>query len=140
MAIFPLAPQLPGEAMLEVFVYPDPARPLDPSNKFSDARRLEFLGEKTAEMAYMDLLGARNRRLSAAELEGKVSDTFGGFAKRVAETYHWTNQVGGYPPNVDRQSVEEALRLFHTYAGAVIVEYGYPELRAWMAKLVAILQ
>ncbi|KAI0354534.1 hypothetical protein OH77DRAFT_1426137 [Trametes cingulata] len=143
MAIFPPAPALPGDAMLEVFVYPDatsPPRPLDPANKFSDARRLEFLGEQFARLGYMDVLGQRWRRASAGELKRKVDDTFAGFVKRVVDTYEWTSQVGLYPQHFDRDSVEEALRLFHTYAGAVYVEYGYPALRAWMAKLVGIVQ
>ena len=60
--LVPPAPILPGEARLEVFVHPDAwpeGRPLEENNKFSDTRRLEYLGNKMVETAYMDVLNAR---------------------------------------------------------------------------------
>ncbi|KAJ2981268.1 hypothetical protein NUW54_g10895 [Trametes sanguinea] len=73
MALVPPAPTLPGEAMLEIFIYPDPAfaanRPLNESNKFSDTARLEYLGRKATELAYMDLLRAGWPHSSAEQLQ-----------------------------------------------------------------------
>lgn len=71
MAQIPPAPTLPGEALIEIFVHPaalPPQRPLEEDNKFSDARRLEYLGGKMSELVYMDMMRARWPRATAPQL------------------------------------------------------------------------
>ncbi len=69
----PPAPQLPHLALQEIFTYPDPNRPLDPNNKFSNALRLEFFGSKIALAVYTDVVrelwpGATTAQLKASAL------------------------------------------------------------------------
>ncbi|OSC99623.1 hypothetical protein PYCCODRAFT_1394926 [Trametes coccinea BRFM310] len=119
MAHFPNAPQLPPTALREVFTYPDPTRALDERNPYSDAGRLELQGEKMAEAAYLDSM---------------FNNGFNDLLERAARAYRWSQRVQGYPPNFDRDSPEEARRLFCVYAGAVKVEHGYEALKRWMAE------
>ncbi|KAI0631396.1 hypothetical protein C8Q77DRAFT_1126555 [Trametes polyzona] len=137
-ARLPPAPPLPGEARLEVFVHPQalpPTRALEEDNKFSDAKRLEFLGTKMAEAAYADVLGARWPKATAQQLNTSVSSRIKGLMERTVDAYKWRDQVRGYPKQFDRSDPLEAHRLFRTYAGAVYVEYGYATLREWIVAL-----
>ncbi|KAI9060805.1 hypothetical protein FKP32DRAFT_1595131 [Trametes sanguinea] len=139
MAFVPPAPALPGEALLEIFIYPDPAfaanRALDESNKFSDTARLEYLGRKATELVYMDLLRTRWPHSSAEQLQGMVDNGFNALLERAASAYQWSQRVHGYPVGFDRNSPQESRRLFCVYAGAVHVEYGYERLKGWVAEL-----
>lgn len=64
----PPAPQLPQQALQEVFTYPDSSRDPVPGNKFSGARRLEIIGSPIAETVYMDVMRLRWPGASAAQL------------------------------------------------------------------------
>ncbi|KAI0367084.1 hypothetical protein BV20DRAFT_981535 [Pilatotrama ljubarskyi] len=141
MALVPPAPQLPGEALLEIFVYPGslpPNRELDPSNPFSDCQRLELLGRQMTEAAYMDAMWQRWPHATAQQLQEMVQNSLNNFMERTAAAYQWSHRVHGYPPNFNRESLEESHRLFRVYAGAVSVKYGYPVLRQWFAELLAV--
>ncbi|KAI9060806.1 hypothetical protein FKP32DRAFT_1632256 [Trametes sanguinea] len=138
MATIPPAPELPGDARLEVFVHPaglPPNRPLEEDNKFSDARRLEYLGMQMSELAYMDVLKSRWPQATAPQLTTLVRSRINGLMERTVDAYRWRDQVRGCPQSVDKNSPQEAHRLFRTYAGAVHVEYGYKVLRDWLAAL-----
>lgn len=71
MAFVPPAPRLPGEAALEIFVYPGsmPNRPLEETNKFSDSGRLEFLGHQMTSAAYTDVMAQRWPAASGEQLK-----------------------------------------------------------------------
>lgn len=64
----PPAPQLPQQALQEVFTYPDSSQYPVPGNKFSGARRLEIMGSSIAETVYMDVMRSRWPGASAAQL------------------------------------------------------------------------
>ncbi|KAI9060807.1 hypothetical protein FKP32DRAFT_1605297 [Trametes sanguinea] len=149
----PPAPELPGDALLEIFIHPaslPPNRPLDPGSKFSDGIRLKTLGKPMVECAYHDVMQAQWPRSTPAELTGLVNSTIGGFMQKAVHAYRWMDAVRGRPSNIDPESREilapigltryhqEAERIFYTYAGAVHVEYGYGRLRAWIASLIHI--
>ncbi|KAI0643420.1 hypothetical protein C8Q79DRAFT_1002604 [Trametes meyenii] len=139
MANVPAAPVLPGEALIEIFVYPPslaPNRPLEEGNKFSDSNRLLFLGRQMAETIYIDVLCQKWDRASGQQLKEMVANSFSGFVERTAATYRWSRQVRGYPPNFNMGSLEEAHRLFFTYVGAAYIQHGYQVLRDWIAALV----
>ncbi|KAI0824391.1 hypothetical protein BC628DRAFT_1445775 [Trametes gibbosa] len=144
----PPAPQLPSEAHLEVFIHPDGpfhSPSVDPTNKFSNAdRRLEELGRKMVDLAYMDVMFTEWPRSIADELHPLVSVTSNGFMERAVATYGWKGQIRASPPNVDIQSpelminVQESIRIFRTYAGAVHIAHGYEVLRDWIRALTTI--
>ncbi|OJT09171.1 hypothetical protein TRAPUB_14381 [Trametes pubescens] len=55
----PPAPELPGEAYLEIFIHPDGPYQMaspDTANRFRDTRSLELLGRKMVDLAYMDIM------------------------------------------------------------------------------------
>ncbi|OJT09173.1 hypothetical protein TRAPUB_14383 [Trametes pubescens] len=137
MAFVPPAPRLPGEAALE---YPGslPSRALEETNKFSDSGRLQYLGRMMSAAAYTDVMAQRWPAASAEQLQGMVENTLNGLMERSAAAYQWGNRVHGYPPDFNRQGLEEARRLFCTYAGAVYVEHGYMELKTWIATLASL--
>ncbi|KAI0354532.1 hypothetical protein OH77DRAFT_1426131 [Trametes cingulata] len=138
MAQIPPAPPLPGEAQLEIFVYPDvvpPTRPLEEDNKFSDARRLEVLGSEMSEVILLEVLAKRWPRATAQQLKTLVSSRMGGLMETTVNAYKWRDHVRGYPPNFDKNKPQEAYRLFRTFCGAVYVEHGYQGLRDWIAAL-----
>ncbi|EIW52554.1 uncharacterized protein TRAVEDRAFT_52997 [Trametes versicolor FP-101664 SS1] len=124
MPSVPPAPQLPQQALQEIFSYPDQNRPLDPTNKFSNALRLEFFGSKIALAVYTNAM---------------TTTGFQTFMERTANAYQWRHQVNGpYPPNVNPQSAEEAHRIFYTYTGAICVHYdseGFARVQNWFADL-----
>ncbi|KAL7278296.1 hypothetical protein ACG7TL_008272 [Trametes sanguinea] len=137
----PPAPPLPGDALLEIFIHPasvPPNRVCDPTNKFSDGRRLEALGKSLVELAYRDVMQTKWPRSSATEISALVNSTISGFMERAVHAYQWKNAVRGRPPSLDAESREEAGRIFCTYAGAVHVEYGYERLRGWIDALTTI--
>ncbi|KAI9060804.1 hypothetical protein FKP32DRAFT_1678746 [Trametes sanguinea] len=141
MAPFPNAPQLPPAALREIFTYPDPSRaPGDDHNPYSDVRRLEFLGQKMAEAAYLDVMMRTNAvsHLDVQTIERRIHASFAGFAEKTARAYGWSLSVRGFPANVDRNTPEELRRIFYTYAGAVCVPQpgGYYNLREWIKALV----
>ncbi|KAL7278297.1 hypothetical protein ACG7TL_008273 [Trametes sanguinea] len=141
MEFVPAAPALPGEALLEIFVYPNPAfaatRGLEETNKFSDTHRLEFIGRKTTELAYMDLLLTRWPRSSGSQLQSMFNNGFNDLLERAARAYRWSQRVQGYPPNFDRDSPEASPGCFRhqCFNRAVKVEHGYEALKRWMAEL-----
>ncbi|KAH9847751.1 hypothetical protein C2E23DRAFT_863122 [Lenzites betulinus] len=141
MALVPPAPILPGDAILEIFVFPgDPpiARPLDESNRFSDSNRLEFLGRVFTSAAYTDVMSKRWASCTGHQLNEIVANALDGFMERNAAAYQWSQRVHGYPQGFDRRSLPEARRLFCVYAGAVFVEHGFIGLREWIARLVEV--
>ncbi|KAL1941086.1 hypothetical protein VTO73DRAFT_7722 [Trametes versicolor] len=147
MPSVPPAPQLPQQALQEIFSYPDPNRPLDPTNKFSNALRLEFFGSKIALAVYTNVIrdlwpGATRAQLQASTTPPICAMTTTGFQtfmERTANAYQWRHQVNGpYPPNVNPQSAEEAHRIFYTYTGAICVHYdseGFARVQNWFADL-----
>ncbi|KAI0324226.1 hypothetical protein GY45DRAFT_1365187 [Cubamyces sp. BRFM 1775] len=132
----PHAPQLPAEALREVFLYPDPNRPADPRNQFSDASRLAFFGQKMAETVYLCIAGDRMRGKDAAQIQAYFNHTFLRFAERTAQTYQWAHNIR-YPQNVNGNAPQESRRLFFTYVGAVSVQYpdAFSRLQGWMIAL-----
>ncbi|KAI0824390.1 hypothetical protein BC628DRAFT_1379285 [Trametes gibbosa] len=135
------APRLPGDAALEIFVFPGnptATRPLEESNKFSDSHRLEYLGRVFTTAAYTDVMFRQWPESTGEQLETIVANSLDRFMERHATAYQWGQRVHGYPPNFNRQSLAEACRLFCTYAGAVFVEHGFAELRTWIAHLVEV--
>ncbi|KAI0631398.1 hypothetical protein C8Q77DRAFT_1210783 [Trametes polyzona] len=145
MAPFPPAPALSPQALQVVFVYPDTTRNPDPSNRFSDAPRLEFLGRKFADVVYTEVISTRWSHSSAVQLQassfpGMIDQGFRAFIERAVRAYQWQNRVQGpFPPGVNPQSAAEAERVFLTYVGAVSVQYppddGYNRLRDWFTDL-----
>ncbi len=75
MAFVPPAPRLPGEAALEIFVYPGslPGRALEETNKFSDSGRLQYLGRMMSAAAYTDVMAQRWPAASAEQLQVRWS-------------------------------------------------------------------
>ncbi|KAI0367083.1 hypothetical protein BV20DRAFT_1001090 [Pilatotrama ljubarskyi] len=140
--VVPPAPQLPGEAALEIFVHPQASsahHALDPDNKFSDGRRLEILGQKMTGLAYMDAMYRQWPNVGAAQLTILCNTTINGFMEKAVRAYRWKERVIGCPPHINlMKSNEEAHRLFRTYAGAVYVEHGYERLRDWVTALTSI--
>ncbi|KAI0631395.1 hypothetical protein C8Q77DRAFT_1126546 [Trametes polyzona] len=139
----PRAPELPGEAFLEIFIHPDgplqSAGAPDPGNKFASGRHLEQLGKSMAEMAYMDVLFNDWPHADGGHLSALFQSTINSFMEKVVNAYRWKDRVRGCPPGLDIMSdPEESYRLFRTYAGAVHVEHGYDVLRAWIKALMAI--
>ncbi|KAI0643419.1 hypothetical protein C8Q79DRAFT_928560 [Trametes meyenii] len=143
MARIPPEPRLPGEALLEVFVYPDslpPNRPLEQDNKFSDARRLEILGKMMVELVYMDIQRGRQPMANAQQLTTLVNSRIRGFMERTVGAYRWKDRVrcarlSPYNKEAETKGMQESHRLFWTFSGAVHVEYGYDELKKWMSAL-----
>ena len=69
MNVPPQIPELPVEAHLEIFLHPSGlSQTLDRNNKFSNGRRLEVLGRKMAEVAYLDVMHKRWPRVTAEQL------------------------------------------------------------------------
>ncbi|KAH9895653.1 hypothetical protein C8Q73DRAFT_445341 [Cubamyces lactineus] len=135
----PTAPALPGEALLEIFVHPAsiPAtQQIDPTNKFSDGKRLAVLGQSMVELAYMDVMHEKWPNVETVQLQTLVNSTINGFMEKSTNAYRWKERVCGWPRNVNiLHDHEEAYRLFRAYAGAVYVEYGYDVLKKWIKDL-----
>ncbi|KAH9847750.1 hypothetical protein C2E23DRAFT_741129 [Lenzites betulinus] len=115
----PPAPRLPAAAISSIFVYPDSTRQLDPSNIYSDARRLEFMGTTMAEM----MMVQRDLRT---------------LMERAVAAYRWAYQVDGpFPPNVNPHSATEAHRIFLTYVGALNATggEGHQLVKDWLTDL-----
>ncbi|KAI0773078.1 hypothetical protein BD413DRAFT_538946, partial [Trametes elegans] len=96
-------PNLPADAMLEVFVYPENQdSALDPANPYSGSRRLEFLGRMLIRPAYLSAVWKRSPRIGADELE--VCVPCDRFMEKNATAYQWHKRVRGYPDGVDPDS------------------------------------
>ncbi|KAI0773079.1 hypothetical protein BD413DRAFT_711192 [Trametes elegans] len=114
MAAIPPAPSLPGEARLEVFVFPGallPDRTLEEDNKFSDAYRLEFLGKKMSELAYMEVLRNRWPKVTSQQLRPSVPGTHA--LLRLSSILNIMN----IPPQIPELPVEAHLEIFLQWSG-----------------------
>ncbi|KAI0824387.1 hypothetical protein BC628DRAFT_1410999 [Trametes gibbosa] len=133
MAPIPPAPQLSPAVYTEVFTYPDPSRPLNPSNPFGNAQRLAFLGDKIAGFVYVELM---MKRWPRADTQQFTRD-FHTLMERAVAAYQWAYQVHGpFPPNVNPYSPAEAHRIFFTYVGAVAAsEGGDQRVKDWFIDL-----
>ncbi|KAI0668155.1 hypothetical protein C8Q78DRAFT_993664 [Trametes maxima] len=128
----PPAPPLPEEALREVYAYPDPARPPDEQNQYSDAGRLAIKGKAIAKMAFMDIMSVR---VPARELtEPWINEYLEDFANRTVISYRWLQRVQ-CPQHVDRHSPAEIRRLFYTYVGAVGTAHPYTVVKQWFLRL-----
>ncbi|KAH9847753.1 hypothetical protein C2E23DRAFT_863124 [Lenzites betulinus] len=137
--LIPPAPEIPSDAYLEVFVHPSGVPYVDPTSRFSNVnRRLEELGRKMVDLAYMDVMFTQWPRSLANELSTLVTVTENGFMERAVTTYQWKSLIRGAPPGIDKESTEESIRIFRTYAGAVHVAHGYDVLRDWIKALATI--
>ena len=75
----PPAPQIDGEAMLEIFVHRN-LRPaglsLNPDSPYNDGGRLATLGGKTLEAVYIYLLFRKHPPLTAEALDVRLLSAF----------------------------------------------------------------
>lgn len=68
----PPAPQIDGEAMLEIFVHPSikfSGMPMNPDSPYGDGVRLAALGGRMLEAVYMHILFERRPMLKAEDME-----------------------------------------------------------------------
>lgn len=68
----PLAPQIDGEAMLEIFVHSSirfPGAPMNADSPYSDGQRLSTIGHRMLEAAYTSALFEKRPMLDADALE-----------------------------------------------------------------------
>lgn len=129
MAI-PSAPELPGEAYLEVFVHPDgpyQVNTAEPASKFRNTRDLERLGRKMVEMAYTHIMysrwpnvtgdqlnvsaisrdSRRTRRCELKDTQTLTNATINGVMERAVRAYRWKEQIRGCPPHIDLMQSSE---------------------------------
>ena len=77
----PPAPQIPGEAMLEIFVHRSMRNAgvaLNPNSPYADGARLATIGSRTLEAAYAYILFRKKPMMTAMALNvrSKFGETF----------------------------------------------------------------
>ncbi|RPD55239.1 hypothetical protein L226DRAFT_562990 [Lentinus tigrinus ALCF2SS1-7] len=144
----PAAPQLTQDAHLIVFVHHS-AQQIAPQNHpvFGDCNRLAQLGRPMLEAAYMDAMRQRFPNLHGDVFAQYVNGEYPNFVARWVTAYGWRGMMRR-PPNVnlnDQHAVadgapvmQETLRIFETYAGAVVAQQanGQAVLFEWIQRLV----
>ncbi|KAI0700220.1 hypothetical protein C8T65DRAFT_728775 [Cerioporus squamosus] len=134
----PRAPQLTNDALLIVFVHyaAPPAVQKDPV--LGDCHRLALLGRSMLEAAYRDAMRQEFPNLHGNVFAQHVNGAFPNFVARWVAAYGWRRLMRGVPPNVNLDEQQETLRIFETYAGAVVLQQpdGQAELFKWILRLV----
>ncbi|EJF59476.1 hypothetical protein DICSQDRAFT_172070 [Dichomitus squalens LYAD-421 SS1] len=136
-SLLPPAPQIDGEAMLQIFVHSSVRfhdAPLDANTPYGDGKRLAFIGGRALEAAYA-LISSNKHPLPTAEaLEEEVSKLQEQVEKWV-EGYKWREMVR-HANDVDLRTPEETRYLMDAYVGAVLVGSGFQAVLNWIATLV----
>ncbi|RDX44492.1 hypothetical protein OH76DRAFT_1359590 [Lentinus brumalis] len=134
----PQAPQLTDDAILIVFVHYAAPPAVQQHPVFGDCHRLAVLGRPMLEAAYRDAMRRRFPNLHGNTGQQHVDATFPNFVARWVGEYGWRRWMRGVPPNVNLNDQQEMLRVFETYAGAVVVQQsdGQAVLFSWIWELV----
>ncbi|RPD53844.1 hypothetical protein L226DRAFT_540327 [Lentinus tigrinus ALCF2SS1-7] len=137
----PPAPQIDGEAMLEIFVHQSvrfPSPPMNPnsdsSSPFGDGVRLAMIGSKVLEAAYMYLLFSQQPLLKAEEMEVQFSN-LPDLVERWVEGYKWREKVR-HTADVDMHDPKETRYIMDAYVGAVFLGRGFEAVMRWVQGLV----
>ncbi|KAI1793676.1 hypothetical protein LXA43DRAFT_200438 [Ganoderma leucocontextum] len=116
----PSAPQLSGDAMLEVFVHHTASSQLQ--GPFGNGARLQMLGEPMLKMAYVTALREKRPNLSADQLMQYIDINYPVFVAHWVNAYGWKTRMRVVPEGVDLDDPDEARMIFERYAGAVVKE------------------
>nr|VWP00389.1 Plp [Ganoderma boninense] len=133
----PPQPQIPGEAMLEIFVHRSirfPGAPLNTQSPYGDADRLAFIGSRALETAYAAVLFNQSPQLSAADFHTELAK-LGEHVERWVAGYHWKDKVRR-AQDVNLDTVEESRNIMNAYVGAVFVARGFTTVSSWIVQLV----
>ncbi|TBU21593.1 hypothetical protein BD311DRAFT_743509 [Dichomitus squalens] len=131
------APQIDGEAMLEIFVHRPikfTGMPLNPDSPYGDGRRLASIGGTTLETAYKLICFNKRPMLTAEALESEVSRLPEQVGKWV-EGYEWREKVR-HSPETNIRAPEETRYLVDAYVGAVLIGEGFQAVLNWITALV----
>ncbi|KAI0710661.1 hypothetical protein C8Q76DRAFT_68886 [Earliella scabrosa] len=129
-AFVPPAPELSSTLRWHVFLHH--AAPGSGEN-----RRLATYGQVMLDAAYSIALATTPRRRTANGHQMNRDGSIGGFASTWVENYGWRAEMRSVPPNIDLNSREETLQIFHAYVGAVASVYSYQGLVDWIKALIA---
>ncbi|TBU63727.1 hypothetical protein BD310DRAFT_973340 [Dichomitus squalens] len=131
------APQIDGEAMLEIFVHRSikfTGMPLNPDSPYGDGRRLASIGGKALEAAYTLIFFNKRPMLTAEALELEVSK-LPEQVENWVEGYKWREKVR-HSPDTNIRTPEETRYLMDAYVGAVLVGEGFQAVLNWITALV----
>jgi len=136
MVMIPPLPPIQSDAALAIFVH----RSLQvPNDSFGNGERLAFLGEQVLRMVVAEIVfDKRDPRLEAKDLQDELGQilTDDVFDQWVTE-YGIRDRVA-CPKNLREELKEpaETQYLFHAYVGALYIEKGYRDIKAWIGPLV----
>ncbi|RPD57039.1 hypothetical protein L227DRAFT_507228 [Lentinus tigrinus ALCF2SS1-6] len=134
---FPPAPQIDGEAMLEIFVHHSikfAGMPMNPDSPYGDGVRLAAVGGKMLEAVYMDILFQKRPMLKAEEMEAEL-DKLPEQVDKWVEGYKWREKVR-HAADVDMKDPKETRYIMDAYVGAVYVGGGFAAVMNWISRLV----
>jgi ribonuclease-3 len=135
--IFPSLPSIQGDAALAIFVHRS-LTPSVPNDTFGDGERLAFLGERVLRMVVAEIIFDKRPMLEARNLEEELGHTL------TDDVYdQWVSHYGirdrvACPKNLREELKEpaETRHVFHAYVGALYIEKGYRDIKAWVAPLI----
>ncbi|KAI0720007.1 hypothetical protein C8T65DRAFT_23452 [Cerioporus squamosus] len=133
----PPAPQIDGEAMLEIFVHKSikfPGMPMNHDSPYGDGVRLAVVGSKMLEAAYSYILFQKRPMLKAEEIEIELSK-LPELVEKWVEGYKWREKVR-HAAGVDMKDPKETRHIMDAYVGAVCVGGGFSDVLSWVGRLV----
>ncbi|KAI9461025.1 hypothetical protein BJY52DRAFT_1261830 [Lactarius psammicola] len=133
----PPLPHIQSDAALAIFVHRS-LKPSVPNDSFGDGERLAFLGEQVLRMVIGEILFEKRPMLDARTLQEELDQTL------TNEVYdQWVTDYGirervACPTNLREELKEpsETQHLFHAYVGALYMEKGFRDIKAWIGPLV----
>ncbi|PIL31732.1 hypothetical protein GSI_06436 [Ganoderma sinense ZZ0214-1] len=133
----PPAPQIDGEAMLEIFVHESirfTGMPLNSDSPYGDGKRLAIIGNKALDAAFTHLLFDKRPMMTADTLDCEVRK-LPDLIEKWVEGYKWREKVR-HAKDIDIGTPKETRYLMDAYVGAVFVGGGYRAVLDWIAALV----
>ncbi|KAI9445350.1 hypothetical protein H4582DRAFT_1806457 [Lactarius indigo] len=132
----PPLPSIQGDAALAVFVHRS-LKPSVPNDNFGDGERLAFLGEQALRMVIAEILFEKRPMLDARSLQEELGQTLTNEAYDQWVTNYGIRERVACPMNLREELKEpsETQHLFHAYVGALYIEKGYRDIKAWIGPL-----
>jgi len=133
--LIPPLPPIQSDAALAIFVH----RSLSiPNDSFGDGGRLAFLGEQVLRLVVAEIAFEKRPMVEAGNLQNELVQTLTDDVYDQWVTNYGMRERVACPKNLREELKEptETQHLFHAYVGALYMEKGYRDIKAWIGPLV----
>lgn len=133
----PPLPVVQSETALAIFIHSS-LRSSVQNDRFGDAERLAFLGQKALHMVIAETLFEKRPMMTAVELITELENTLSDESYEQWVSYYKLREKVACPADLrgELREARQTQHLFDAYVGAVYIEQGYSSIKTWIQPLV----